>query len=104
MVLIIPLLTSSWCLLPHWQMFLLVTLQTLIATCMPRSACLTIQYRPDCARGRSEVKTMSILREISWLIVLVISCSVMAEDRGNWTGCDFMLYQVGNDSELTEVR
>ena len=47
---------------------------------------------------------MSILSGISWLIVLLISTAVMAEDRGNWTGCDLMFYQVGNDSELTEVR
>ena len=54
--------------------------------------------------GEVRGQIMSILCGISWLIVLVISTAVMAEDRGNWTGCDFMLYQVGNDSELAEVR
>jgi hypothetical protein len=37
---------------------------------------------------------------ISWLIMLVISIAVMAEDKG----CDFRFYQAGNDSELADVR
>jgi hypothetical protein len=37
---------------------------------------------------------------ILWLIMLVISTKVMAEDMG----CDFGFYQAGNNSELAEVR
>jgi hypothetical protein len=66
---------------------------------MPRSAVGNVlDYPVETRLYQGEVRD-HIMR-ISFLLMLVLSTAVMAEDRG----CDFMSYQAWNESELAEVR